>query len=139
MSETDKLKTTFQRETPFKHQSSEKAASAGQPHALIQQRIEELKRFAEEDGGQPPLSASEESLLHFLSMFNIASLPEITLTDDGCYYLRIVNGRNKLVVHFLADTTIQYLIESNTGYLENISAIAFFQDQHSSFVRESIL
>lgn len=107
-------------------------------HTLIEQRIKELKVSVQEDGDIPPLSASEESFFSFLSLFTITELPEITVTDEGCYYLRIVNGNYKLVVLFLADMSINYLIEDNDGYLENTSTIDFFKNQHSSFVREFI-
>lgn len=97
-------------------------------------RIDELKAFSKEDGENPPSESSEVLMRKFFSAFSIIKLPEITLTDDGFYYLRIVKNKNKLVICFLEDNQVHYLIESSHGYSENISAFDFFKEQHAEFI-----
>ncbi len=140
MLNSDKLERNFTPllNGPFSGETVEDGVRSKQPDS-IRKRIEELKTFAEEDGDRPPVASSEEAMLHFLSLFNIRKMPEITLTDDGCYYLRIVNGPNKLVLRFLADKTIHYLLEDGAGYIEEINTIAFFKNKYHDLVRESIV
>lgn len=106
--------------------------------AELEIRIKKLKEFAREDGEATPLEHSENLLREFFSLFSPSRLPEITLTPDGLYYLRIVHGGNKLVIRFLPSNKVHYLIQSSSGYLENTSSFDFFQEQHSAFVKRLV-
>lgn len=103
----------------------------------ISNRIDFLKNISFDDGEAPASAASEKALMRFFSQFLLKTIPSITLTADGYYFVELESSDITLYICFCEDNNIEFVIKIEDNFFEGKTAYNTFNRLFKAFINET--
>lgn len=105
--------------------------------SYINNRIENIKKeFLQEIDDAVPSKIAEENLRNFCRRYKFKELPEISLLDDGSFYLRVIVKSLKFVAWFFKDNSLQYLFNEGNDFIEDKTSLSFFNRIYTNTLKK---